>query len=333
MFWYCGDQAPALHLPRPHVDDWPPLAVDRQEARRGFRKERAELLDHVGSIEHHLGQQHDPLACLGDLRHVGEVTLDDDGAGHAARHLHVGRTVVMWMVPVGAARVVLGQRDLDVVGLARQHRAHDVVGDAARAAVRAVEMEIRVVVLMRKRRVGRRQVAVGRQVVGEPDLHGFARLQTQGGRQATLVGAQIETHAADVAIGKGAAQAGAEHAVRRAADLRLDKRLVHRRYDRHARDAEFRACEHARAATCARAKRGANVAAPSTMPPFSTPRRENQPHASGQSRHTPADLPLPPAPQPRSLVAPRGLLPRPRSGLALSQCERTVATRDVRAVR
>src|SRR5262249_39113657 len=29
-----ADQAPALHLPRPHVDGRPPLAVDRQEARR-----------------------------------------------------------------------------------------------------------------------------------------------------------------------------------------------------------------------------------------------------------------------------------------------------------
>ena len=234
-----ADQPPALHLARPHVDDRPALAVDRQEARRGFRKERAEVLDHVGGIEHDLRQQHDPLARPGDLGDVGEVAFDDDGARHAARHLDVGRTVVMRMVPVGAARVVGGQGDLDVVRLAGQHRAHDVVGDAARAAVRAVEMEIRVVVLMRKRRVGRRQVAVGRQVVDEPDLERFARFHAQGRRQAALVGPQIETHAADVAIGIGAAQAGAEHAVRRAADLGLDQRLVHRRHDRHRRDAEL----------------------------------------------------------------------------------------------
>ena len=150
-----ADQAPALHLPRPHVDGWPPLAVDRQEARRGFRKERAEVLDHVDvghaepadtcrlvrqsllvSVETEIDdvadsqcldvrelllgwltgcRQHDPLARPGDLRHIGEVALDDDGARHAAGNLHIGRAVVMRMVPVGAARVVRGQRDLDVV--------------------------------------------------------------------------------------------------------------------------------------------------------------------------------------------------------------------------
>jgi hypothetical protein len=103
-----ADQAPALHLTRPHVDGRPPLAVDRQEARRGFRKERAEALDHVEGVEHNLRQQHDTLARLCDLRHVGEVAFDDDGAGHAACHLHIGRAVVMRMVPVGAARVVRG---------------------------------------------------------------------------------------------------------------------------------------------------------------------------------------------------------------------------------
>jgi hypothetical protein len=100
-------------------------------------------------------------------------------------------------------------------------------------------MEIRVVVLMRKRRIGRPQVAVGRQVVDEANLQGFARLQAQGRRQAALVGPQIEPHAADVAIGVGAAQAGAEHAVRRAPGLGLDQRLVHRRHDCRLRDAEL----------------------------------------------------------------------------------------------
>src|ERR1700730_1415763 len=88
-----ADQAPALHLPRPHVDGRPPLTVDRQEARRGFRKERAEVLDHVEGVEHDLRQQHDTLARPGDLRHVGEVAFDDDGAGHSACHLHIGRAV------------------------------------------------------------------------------------------------------------------------------------------------------------------------------------------------------------------------------------------------
>ncbi len=148
-----AEQAPALHLPRPHVDGRPPLAVDRQEARRTFGEHGDEVLDRAEGVEHDLRQQHDPLARLGDLGHIGEIALDDDGAGHAARHLHVGRAVVMRMVPVGAARVVCGQRDLDVVRLARHHRAHDVVGDAARAAVRAVEVEVRIVELMRTRKI------------------------------------------------------------------------------------------------------------------------------------------------------------------------------------
>ena len=59
-----ADQTPALHFPRPHVDGRPPLAVDRQEARRGFRKERAEVLDHGVGVEHDLRQQHDALARL-----------------------------------------------------------------------------------------------------------------------------------------------------------------------------------------------------------------------------------------------------------------------------
>jgi hypothetical protein len=92
---------------------------------------------------------------LGDLGHIGEVALDDDGAHHAARHLHIGRAVEMRMVPVGAARVVRGQRDLDVVAFSRLHQPHDVVGDTARAAVRAVEMEVCVVELVRIRRSAR----------------------------------------------------------------------------------------------------------------------------------------------------------------------------------
>ena len=124
-------------------------------------------------------------AC-GDLRHIGEVAFDDDGAGHAARHLHVGRAVVMRMVPVGAARVVRGQRDLDVVRLAGLHRAHDVVGDAARAAMRAVEVKVRVVELVRMRGVAGHEIAVGRQVVNQPDLQGLAGLHAQRRGRARL---------------------------------------------------------------------------------------------------------------------------------------------------
>ena len=88
--------------------------------------------------------------------------------------------------------------------LSGRHRAHDVVGDAARAAVRAVEMEVRVVELVRMRGVAGQDIAVGRQVVDEPDLQGLARLHAQRRPQPAFVSAQVEARAADVAIGVSA---------------------------------------------------------------------------------------------------------------------------------
>jgi hypothetical protein len=90
------------------------------------------------------------------------------------------------------------------------------------------------------RGVAGQYIPVGRQVVDEPDLQGLARLHAQRRTQPAFVAAQVEAHAADVAVGVGAAQAGAEHAVDGAADLGLDQRLVHRRYNRQLRRAEFR---------------------------------------------------------------------------------------------
>jgi hypothetical protein len=57
--------------------------------------------------------------------------------------------------------MVRGQRDLDLIRLAGRHRAHDVIGDAARAAVRAVEMKVRVVELMRMRRIAGQESRLG----------------------------------------------------------------------------------------------------------------------------------------------------------------------------
>ena len=106
--------------------------------------------------------------------------------------------------------------------------------------MRAVEMEVRVVELVRVRGIGGHVIAVGWEVVDETNLQCFARLHAQRGSwRAALVTAQIEALAPDVAIGVGAAQAGAEHAVRRPTRLRLDQRLIHRRHDRRLRKAEI----------------------------------------------------------------------------------------------
>ena len=85
--------------------------------------------------------------------------------------------------------MVRGQRDLDLVRLAGHHRAHDVIGDAARTAVRAVEMEVRVVELVRMRGVAGEEIAVGRQVVYQPYLQRFAGLHAQRRPQPAFVSA------------------------------------------------------------------------------------------------------------------------------------------------
>jgi hypothetical protein len=87
--------------------------------------------------------------------------------------------------------------------------------------------------------VAGQDIAVGRQVVDKPNLQGLARLHAQRRTQPAFVSAQVEACAADIAIGVGAAQAGAEHTIRRAADLGLDQRLVHCRHNRQLCHAEF----------------------------------------------------------------------------------------------
>ena len=93
--------------------------------------------------------------------------------------------------------------------------------------------------LVRMRGVAGQYVAVGRHVVDELDLQGLARVHAQRRAQPAFVSAQVEARAADIAIGIGAAQAGAEHTVDGAADPGLDQWLVHRRHNRQLRHAEF----------------------------------------------------------------------------------------------
>ena len=135
--------------------------------------------------------------------------------------------------------------------------------------MRAVEMQVRIVELVRMRGVAGQDIAVGRQVIDEPDLQRFARLHAQRRPQPAFVSAQVEAHAADVAIGVYATQTSAEHAIHRAANLGLDQRLVHRRHHRRRRHAELghvhmsvRATglpERSALAQCQRAKRQAGL--------------------------------------------------------------------------
>src|SRR5262249_16040299 len=152
--------------------------------------------DHATVVTDHLGQYQHALLGRGDLGHFGEVALDDDHANHAACHLDVSAAVMVRVVQIGALGVVLGQGDLDV---GRHHRGHDVVGDAAGVRVAAVEMEVRVVELMRFAEVHRHQVAVGREVVGHTDLEGLARLHAQGRAwRAALIAAYVKPYATNV---------------------------------------------------------------------------------------------------------------------------------------
>ena len=86
--------------------------------------------------------------------------------------------------------------------------------------------------LGRKSRLGGRSL-ISRIFRVSPGFHAQRR------PQSAFVSAQVEAHAADVAIGISAPQAGAEHSIHRAANLGLDQGLVHRQYRRQRRHAEF----------------------------------------------------------------------------------------------
>ncbi len=132
--------------------------------------------------------------------------------------------------------MVLRQLDLDVVGMAGRHRAHDVVGDAARARMRAMEVEIGVVELMRLTDVRGKPVPVRRQIVDQLDAQRVAGLHAQGRpRAAAFIGPDIEPDTADLPVGVAYPQGRAKHAIDGPPHLGLDKRLIHggRRLVRH----------------------------------------------------------------------------------------------------
>jgi len=138
--------------------------------------------------------------------------------------LDVGAAVVVRVVPVGAARVIGRDGDLDVVALLRLHGPEDVVGDSAGAHMRTVEMEVRRVEVVRQHHVERHRVGVRRQVVKEADSQRVARPYAQGGsRDRAFVGPERQPVAADILVGIADPQGRPQLSIRRAADLRLEE--------------------------------------------------------------------------------------------------------------
>ena len=163
------DDPPALHLARTEPDDRLPLPVDGDEARGGFRPDRVVDFDRSQIVEHHLVEDEHALDGVGDLRYAGEIALHDQRAGHPTGDLDVSAPVMVGVVPVGAARVVGGDGDLDVVTLPWFHAAQDIVGVAAGTDVQTMDVDIRGVEVMRQVGIERQLRAVRRQVVDQGD--------------------------------------------------------------------------------------------------------------------------------------------------------------------
>ena len=219
------NETPALHFARPHGDHRRALAVDGLESHGGFGKERFEVLDRAERIEDRFSQHHDAFARGRDLRNVGKIAFDDQRAGDAAGNLHVGSAVVVRMIPVRPLRVIGRNGDLDVVAVAGLHRTKDVVGDAARAHVQSVRVEVRRVDMMYLIDERRHRIAVGRQSVHHANAQYVTRANAQRrtGKRA-FVGAQVQPVTADVPIRILQMQGRAQLAVDRAAYFRLLQR-------------------------------------------------------------------------------------------------------------
>ena len=195
-----------------------------KSARRS-REQRAEIFDHAELIEHRLGQHEQALLGGNDLRNIGEIAFDDQRAHRAARDLHVGRAMRVWVIPIAPGDMVGRNGDFDIVALARLHDAHDIVGDAGRTDMQSVGMKVGSVEVMRQGMVRRRGIAIGRHVVDELDAQHIAWLYAQSGSgHGAFVHPHIEPVAADILIGVSHAQRGVERAIDGTADLRLDER-------------------------------------------------------------------------------------------------------------
>jgi hypothetical protein len=168
------DDAPALDFAGPHRDGGLELPVDGEQAGGLLRPDRVEALRRAQRVERQLLKDQHQLSCAGDLRDAGEVALENQRAGHAAGDLDVRRPVTVRVIPVGAGWV--GGRDghLDLVGLPRLHVAHDVVGDAVRAHVQAVRVQIGRVQAIRQVVIVRERIAVRGQLVDEANAQHVA---------------------------------------------------------------------------------------------------------------------------------------------------------------
>ncbi len=219
------DDTPALNLARAHVDGRLSLPVHRQESRHRLWPHRVVAFDRTTIIEHHLIQDKHPLPRAGDFRHICEVTLHDQRPGHAAHHLHIRTAVVMRMIPERPGRMVRRDRDLDVIGLPRFHRAEDVVRQRTRIHVQTVRVEIRCVEMMRQRHVERHGIWIGRHLVAQTDAQHVPGANPQrGARDRVLVGPQGQPVAANIVVGVTDTQIRSQLPVGRLTSVRLDQR-------------------------------------------------------------------------------------------------------------
>ena len=72
-------------------------------------------------VEQHLVEQEHALRGRDDFGDIVEITLHDHNARHAAGHLDISAAMVMRVVPIRAARMILRDRDIDIVALPRLH--------------------------------------------------------------------------------------------------------------------------------------------------------------------------------------------------------------------
>ena len=76
--------------------------------------------------------------------------LDDQKTGHAAEKLIRHRSVIVHVVPIGAGRMIFGDVDFYLVGLAGSHFPENIVGHAQRRNRQTVSVKVERIFVMRE---------------------------------------------------------------------------------------------------------------------------------------------------------------------------------------